>query len=502
MTADQSGRRAVRIAVSRAPARLEGLTTRAALLLGFGLTLVLWLVAGYLLAGRIADVRQESDAINRRYMHAQELLTTVRAQVLLGAVYVRDALLDPKPKSAAERRRLLEGALRQVDDALAEYEPIFDEAFRIETDRGTARADRRLSRERVRRCSTATAPAGPIKPARFYAAESCRGRKSFASPKKCSRSTGARSSSSRRRRPASTDDAARHLDQLGFALAASLAIGLFAARYAGRSNACGSRAAGSRNARDLQRLSAQLITAEEEERRIIARELHDEVGQVLTAIKVELSLAERAIEAAGAARRLLTDAHSITEGAAHRARPVAPAASGDARRSGPAAAVDRCIRGSAGGTACGAPAGPDGGRLPPDTEATAFRIVQEALTNVARHARAARCRVYLQRLANTVLITVEDNGVGFDHRGACGGERRGLGLLGIRERVVPASRHGAPRKRARHGHAPDRGAAGAHGEPMERSRPPAARAAATGGRGWLSCGSCSVTITRWCGRAS
>ena len=56
---------------------------------------------------------------------------------------------------------------------------------------------------------------------------------------------------------------------------------------------------------DLQRLSAQLITAQEEERRTIARELHDEVGQALTAIKVELAVAQRTIEAAGGAGALV-----------------------------------------------------------------------------------------------------------------------------------------------------------------------------------------------------
>ena len=69
------------------------------------------------------------------------------------------------------------------------------------------------------------------------------------------------------------------------------------------------------NTHDLQRLSAKLITAQEEERRTIARELHDEVGQVLTAIKVELALAQTAIEAAGVTPRVLDDARSIADGA-------------------------------------------------------------------------------------------------------------------------------------------------------------------------------------------
>ena len=75
-------------------------------------------------------------------------------------------------------------------------------------------------------------------------------------------------------------------------------------------------------------------------------------------------------------------------------------------------------------------------RLQPETEVTAYRVIQEALTNVARHAQAQSCRVYLQRLAATVLITIEDDGVGFDAEEATRPElRTGLGLLGIRERA-------------------------------------------------------------------
>jgi hypothetical protein len=75
-------------------------------------------------------------------------------------------------------------------------------------------------------------------------------------------------------------------------------------------------------------------------------------------------------------------------------------------------------------------------RLLPEIEAAAYRIVQEALTNVAKHAQATACRVDLQRLPNALLITIEDDGIGFDLIGAeQAGVRRGLGLIGIRERV-------------------------------------------------------------------
>jgi len=71
-----------------------------------------------------------------------------------------------------------------------------------------------------------------------------------------------------------------------------------------------------------------------------------------------------------------------------------------------------------------------------EIETCIYRIIQEATTNVVRHASATRCRIYLQRLPATVLLTIEDNGVGFeaDHLPVDG--RAGFGLLGIRERVA------------------------------------------------------------------
>src|SRR6185295_5799851 len=106
------------------------------------------------------------------------------------------------------------------------------------------------------------------------------------------------------------------------ALAASFGIALFATRYASRleDRLRQQMAKDEESARTLQRLSSQLINAQEEERRSIARELHDEVGQVLTAIKVELAVAQRAIESTGGDAAALQDARTITDGALHAVR--------------------------------------------------------------------------------------------------------------------------------------------------------------------------------------
>jgi signal transduction histidine kinase len=75
-------------------------------------------------------------------------------------------------------------------------------------------------------------------------------------------------------------------------------------------------------------------------------------------------------------------------------------------------------------------------RMASELEITVYRVVQEALTNVSKHAQATSSRVYLQRLPFSLLVTVEDDGTGFDHtRLDRENERPGVGLVGIRERA-------------------------------------------------------------------
>src|SRR5262245_58501089 len=80
-------------------------TLRTALVLGFGVTFGIWLFVGAYFTHRIADVGRSSEALNARYTRSQELLSTMRAQVLLGSVYLRDGLLDPDPLTVAAYRQ-------------------------------------------------------------------------------------------------------------------------------------------------------------------------------------------------------------------------------------------------------------------------------------------------------------------------------------------------------------------------------------------------------------
>ncbi len=185
--------------------------------------------------------------------------------------------------------------------------------------------------------------------------------------------------------------------------------------------------------RDLAR---ELATSQEDERRRVSRDLHDAVGQTLTA----LGLAAAAGEAARVrdlTDQLAREVHQV----AVRLRPVAlddmglDAALAELARQWSAASgvpVDLVTAG-AGGDADADAELTGVGRLPAPVETAVYRLAQEALTNVARHARATRAGLSVTRTAGHVTVTVEDDGAGFAPAAPRAGR---LGLLGMQERVA------------------------------------------------------------------
>jgi signal transduction histidine kinase len=233
----------------------------------------------------------------------------------------------------------------------------------------------------------------------------------------------------------------REWQQFGLALAGSLGIGLFAVLYAGRLEARvrRQRVRDLTLTSDLHRLTARLATAQENERRTLARELHDEVGQALMATKVELTLAKRAIHDPDAAAAHLEEARVMTDSTIGTIRDLSrllhPSLLDDL---GLAAALKSHIDSFARRYGLQVELSSESldQRLAPDLEITLYRIVQEALTNVAKHAHASTCRVALRGLKESIRVTIEDDGVGFDPATLEPlGQPRGLGLIGIRERV-------------------------------------------------------------------
>ncbi|MGB3201031.1 MAG: PAS domain S-box protein [Nodosilinea sp.] len=188
----------------------------------------------------------------------------------------------------------------------------------------------------------------------------------------------------------------------------------------------------------LHALSRQLLEAQETERRFLAHELHDEVGQALTAIKLNLHRLDRIVKAPQA-NAPLQDCLSIVDEALQQIRNL----SLDLRPSmlddlGLVPALRWYINRHATRTGlkeilvCDPP--PQG--LPASTETACFRIVQEALTNIARHAQAQTVTITLSQTDHTLHLSIQDDGVGFNLEaiGRARTEGTSLGLLGMEER--------------------------------------------------------------------
>jgi signal transduction histidine kinase len=390
----------------------------------------------------MTDLRTRAAFISERYMRGQELLTTVRSQVLVGSVYVRDALLDPDPTTANQYRTKLEEAYRTADHALQQYIPVVDapsERARI----ARLRADIDDFRHSMSNVLATDASRWPSEARTLLRRDIMPKREGVIRVTDEVQTLNRGAFVQQQAEIASLYRATqrRLWGSFGVAVLVSLCIALLAAVYVGRleDRIYSQRLKENENARDLQRLSTRLISVQEEERRVIARELHDEIGQALTAIKVELAVAQRTLTAAGAPADALNEARSISENALHTVRDLShllhPALLDDL---GLTAAVDSYLKGFGKRHGLRVDLLQDRmeNRLERETEVAAFRIVQEALTNVAKHAHATNCRVYLQRLMSTLLITIEDDGVGFDAAATDARTSSGLGLIGIRERVL------------------------------------------------------------------
>ena len=185
-------------------------------------------------------------------------------------------------------------------------------------------------------------------------------------------------------------------------------------------------------------LLKRLISSEDEERRRIARELHDEIGQWLTALVVGLRTIETlavTTDVQSVAQRLRELGAQSVDNVGRLARGLHPRELDD---EGLARAVTRyaeIYRRSLGIAVDVRLKGLDSCRLTPLVETTMYRILQEALTNVARHARAKEVIVELKRDGALLELVVRDDGVGFSASRAPN-EATGLGLHGMRERVA------------------------------------------------------------------
>lgn len=191
---------------------------------------------------------------------------------------------------------------------------------------------------------------------------------------------------------------------------------------------------GVRTGQELKDLSAKLVSAQEEERRAISRELHDEVGQSLSALLMEAGNAAANVPPESVdVRRHVDSIKKLAEASVNVIRNMTlllrpsmlddfglvPALEWQARE------VSKRT-----GLRVHVTAGDGAGELPDELKTCIYRVVQEALHNCARHSQARSVKVVVEQEPHRILLTVEDDGHGFDARRV-----RGLGLVGMEERV-------------------------------------------------------------------
>jgi signal transduction histidine kinase len=413
------------------------LNSRLALMAGFGGILAIMTLAGLDALRVLHDVRVDDDRIRRQFLSQNHVLNDIRSQVYLSGTYVRDYLLEPDTGRADKSRISLEQLRQQMQSALDSY-------------------GREIASAQVKHYSALRAELGEywrilVPVLQWDSAERRRLGYAFLRDEVYPRRQNMLAIADRiatineQQLSAGSDQVASLLGsfqtRLAITLFAAVAFGLGMAAFSIRrilrlENRALSRYQEATEARSqLKDLSARLVQAQETERRALSRELHDEVGQSLSAVLVELrnlstGLALRPEEQSQnqveGIKNLIEGTIRVVRNMALLLRPsmlddlgLVPALKWQAREVSKRTSMDVSV------------AADLSDDLPDDFKTCIYRVVQEALHNCASHARAKTVRIRVQQEPGRLHLSVQDDGQGFDSRLV-----KGLGLLGIQERVA------------------------------------------------------------------
>jgi signal transduction histidine kinase len=408
----------------------------------FGLLSLLALIVFSAVAGgeMAARTYQEMAAIHRTHQALDQALNQVKSHIFLASIYLRDFLLDPsnvnsdyyrrqlrQSQSAAQSQlnrikeltgNLEKSRLAELDLQMKSYWSSLDPVFTWSAEEKTRSRFAFIRQDVLPRRQTLLSMAEDIQSlyARNYQREQDRVNESRAHFQRYNRNL----------------------------IFLTLALGLIVTAVAVLSTLRLERRAAEQQLRteraehELRLLSQRLVKAQEEERKRLSRELHDEVGQTLTGLRLSLGqLSELRSSSKEEFDRHLAEVKSATEqtlrvvrGIAMALRPsmlddlgLGPALNWQAREVSRQAGIDVNVQITA-----------SVDRLPDEYRTCLFRVVQESLTNCVRHSKAKHVSIELGREAqgDAVCLTVKDDGIGFVPSTSLG---KGLGLVGMEERV-------------------------------------------------------------------
>ena len=410
---------------------------RWVLMAGFGGLLLLMAFAGIDSLQTLAEIQTSDNGIREAFLLRTHVLERIRSDLYVSGTYVRDYLLEPQSGRAEGHRYSLLETSRDMDAALGEYRALLTAQDTLPF--------QSLIQELASYWKL-------LEPAFRWTAEQ-RKREGFAFlrdevfPRRTAmlgiadqiRAIDESQLNAGKTRVEETF--ARFRRRLTITLALTIGLGLLLASFSMRkllaletTTAAHYREI-TRARAELQQLSARLVAAQEDERRSISRELHDEVGQALTGILVEMANLSTLIRAhdfeAGSAKtaeikRLVESSISVVRNLALLLRPsmlddlgLVPALEWQARETGRRSGIWVKVD-----------AGQLSDPLPEEHKTCIYRIVQEGLHNIVRHAGAQNVSIAVRQQPDCLLLEIRDDGKGFDAK-----QGRGMGLLGIEERV-------------------------------------------------------------------
>jgi signal transduction histidine kinase len=413
-------------------------TTRAALLAGFGGLLILMAFAGFDAVSILTQIQTRNERIRNDFVDRNRTLEQIRSDLYLSGTYIRDYLLEPDAKPAEGHRASLEKTHRQMDAAFERYETFLPSP--------EAAAFAGLKQEirdywRV------------LDPVQRWSPEQRRERgypflRDEVFPRRMNMLAIADQIASLNEQQLNTGNRqvgslfAQFRLRLGITLAITLGLGLVLAAFSmfrilRLEHEGGLRYTEIARARvELKELSARLVEAQEKERRAISRELHDEVGQALSALLVELGNLSATLSNGPVQelrvhleviKKLAEDSVQVVRNMALLLRPsmlddlgLVPALQWQARE------VSKRT-----GMRVDVAADHVSDHLPEEHKTCVYRVVQEALHNCSKHASARVVRVTVEEERSKIRLTIQDDGRGFQPE-----SERGMGLLGMEERVT------------------------------------------------------------------
>jgi len=412
--------------------------SRLVLALGFGGLLSIMALAGIDALRVLQQFRRSDERIRSRYLSQNHTLNEIRSDVYVSGTYVRDYLLEPDVQRADAYRASLEDTRRHMEAALESYRRqlaptetghysalhtqlmgywgILDPIFRWGPAERRGSGYAFLRDEVFPRRQNMLALADQI--AALNDQQLTAGNRQVVS--------------------LLLNFQTRLLLTLFAALALGLGLALFTMRKILKleQQARQQYVEVAQARTQLKELSARLVQAQEAERRALSRELHDEVGQSLSAALMELRnlLTGLRVRSEEESRRRVENVKSLIEGSIRVVRNMAlllrpsmlddlgliPALKWQARETSKSTGMDVSVAAELASD-----------ELPDEYKTCIYRVVQEALHNCARHSHASTVRIRVERAHDRLLLTIQDDGQGFDIR-----ETKGLGLLGIQERVA------------------------------------------------------------------